>query len=205
MDNYAMALEAARKHFLTFDQESLPSLPQVRTTGTAFIFPFLGAVTHVCRQTGHVRFFSPEGKSWDADYSEALTVYDWLCDRKPEAKPAEEYCPVHSLPGVLVRGKGLSMQSRSLNALFDESPQALTAACEALGGKAISLGDVGYRLPLLPGLSLLLKFYHGDEDFPPSMTLLWDKNILNFLKYETLYYAAGCLMGRLREYAQMPK
>ena len=44
------------------------------------------------------------------------------------------------------------------------------------------LGDMAYRLPVFPGLDMMLKFYHADEDFPPSLDLLWDKNTLQFLQ-----------------------
>ena len=44
-----------------------------------------------------------------------------------------------------------------------------------------------------------LKFYHSDEDFPPSVTLLWDENMLQFVYYETVFYIAGVLLRRLQE------
>ena len=44
-----------------------------------------------------------------------------------------------------------------------------------------------------------LRFWHADEDFPPSLDLLWDRNTLQFLRYETTWFAAGVLRRRLRE------
>jgi len=54
-------------------------------------------------------------------------------------------------------------------------------------------------VPIFPDLSMQLKFYFADEEFPPSLTFLWDKNILDFVRYETVYYIAGVLRDRLME------
>ena len=196
-DNYALALEQARLYFLKQNQLKLLSRPGVRVDGSSFCLTFLGADARVDRGTGVVSCRLLDG-SWEpAGFAQALSIYDWLCDQKEAAKAAGEYCPVHSLPGVYVRGSGLAMTGGKLTPLFDREPQKLRSACEAMGGEAVELGDVGYKLPVFPGLYVLLKFYHSDDDFPAVLTLLWDRNILDFIRYETVYYVAGCLMHRL--------
>ena len=55
----------------------------------------------------------------------------------------------------------------------------------------------GIGLPVFPGVSMCLKFYFADEEFPPQLTFLWDKNMLQFVRYETVYYIAGCIRERL--------
>ncbi len=132
-----------------------------------------------------------------ADFCESLTIFDWLCDRKEGAQAAREFCPVSSLPGVLVSGNGLVMNLAELAARIDRDPDAFCAACEAMGGKPTGAGDLGFEIMAFPDLPMQIKFYHSDEEFPASMTLLWDKNTLEFIRYETVYYLAGCLRKRL--------
>jgi hypothetical protein len=60
------------------------------------------------------------------------------------------------------------------------------------------MGDIGYQFPVFAELSVILKFYHADEDFPASVTLLWDENMLQFAFYETVFYIAGFLLGSIR-------
>ena len=132
-----------------------------------------------------------------ASFEEALSVYDWLCDRRDGAAAKGAYCPVGSLPGVFVGGKGLGMELPKLARRIHEAPDAFANAARAMGAEQLPLGDLGFRFEIFPGLSVCLKFYFGDEDFPPKLTLLWDENILQFVRYETVYYIAGCLSQRL--------
>lgn len=194
-DNYALSLEAARRHFLSYDPGTLARRPGVGQQGPWLTTRFLGAEARIHGQTGKI-FLSRDGfeSCWEADFSEALSVYDWLCDRKPDAAPSGEFCPVGSLPGVYVGGSGLSMTGGTLPQRIDRDPQGFQTACTALGAVPVAMGDLGLRLYVFPDLPMLVKFYHGDEDFPPSLTLLWDKNTLRFVRYETVYYIAGCLL-----------
>ena len=42
-----------------------------------------------------------------------------------------------------------------------------------------------------------MKFYHSDEEFPASITLLWDENTLQYMYYETVFYVAGFLIHEI--------
>lgn len=198
MDNYALSQENARKTFLQYDQSLISSHPGVSVTEDTFSFPFLGFTAFVNRETGAVTIEDQQHISREADFSQAFTVYDWLCSPAEHAHPAHEYCPVHALPGVVVRGKGLSMTGGSLPALIDRKPQVFSQACKAMGGASMDLGDICWKIPLFPQIFVLVKFYYSDDEFPASMTILWDKNILKFIKYETVYYAADCLLEEIR-------
>ena len=59
------------------------------------------------------------------------------------------------------------------------------------------MGDIGYRFGVFADLDAILKFYHSDEDFPASVTLLWEENMLQFVYYETVFYIAGALLRQL--------
>ena len=49
------------------------------------------------------------------------------------------------------------------------------------------------------GLPIVIQLWLGDEEFPPSLRFLWDENALMYLRYETMYYAKGLLLQRLKE------
>lgn len=200
MNNYALAQENARLHFLRYDHRLLSRRAGVRDEGGYLIFPFLGALTRVEKATGYITFSTDRIQTcWEADFSEALSVYDWLCDQKPGAKSSGQFCPVSSLSGVYVSGSGLSMTADALSAQIDREPERFCRTCLNLGGVPHPLGDIGYILEIFPGLPMALKFYHSDEDFPAALTLLWDTHILDFVRYETVYYIAGVLFRRIRQ------
>ena len=62
----------------------------------------------------------------------------------------------------------------------DAVDEELKAACRALGGIPVNMGDIGFSLPVFDKMQVILKFYHSDEEFPASITLLWDENTLSF-------------------------
>ncbi len=190
-NNYDIMLEAARQRFTGYDMTTLIA-PGVADEGDFLATRFLGQRVLIRKSDGQILL---DGEN--AGFSQGLSLYDWLCDRKPGATAAEEFCTVTSLPGVLVSGSGLNMVPQKLANAIHRNPEAFSRACSQMGGIAVDMGDLGYRIEIFPGLPMCLKFYFGDEEFPPSLTLLWDKNILQFVRYETVYYIAGCLQARL--------
>ena len=192
MNNYDRMLDAARRRFLEYDLAVLARRPGVTDGGAYLATCFFGQQTRICKADGTMTL---DGKP--ANFEEGLAVYDWFCDRKPGAAASEDFCPVSSLPGVYVGGSGLSISPESLANAIDGAPAAFERACAAMGAGRVDLGDLGFQLCIFPDLPMCLKFYFGDEEFPPSLTLLWDRNTLQFVRYETIYYIAGCLAERL--------
>lgn len=194
MNNYEIMLNAARLHFLEYDPLALTGKPGVTDGGEYISTCFLGQQVQINKSDGSIFL---DGRP--ADFSQGLSLYDWLCDGSPDAAAAGEYCTVGSLPGVLVSGNGLVMSADALAEKIHAFPARFHAACARLDAQPIAMGDIGCCIPIFPGVSVCLKFYFGDEEFPPQLTFLWDKNILQFVRYETVYYIAGCLEKRLRD------
>lgn len=194
MDNYTKMLEDAKRRFLTYNREVLLQNPGVRPWHKGVQTTFLGRPVFCDCQTGAI--ITEEGK--ECDFSQVLSVLDYICDRKSCAKASEKYCPIGSLPGVFVGGSGLSMGFEDLAKTIENDPEAFQKACESLGGEETGAGDMGYKVHIFPDLCMELKFYFADEEFAPQLTFLWDSNILQFVRYETVYYIAGCLCRELR-------
>ena len=192
-DNYAIQAEEARLRFLTYDQSAMP----VSMDGDFLFLRFCGSDYRICRSSGHL--FRRVGEDWHpADsHGEVLTVYDYLCDAKPGRAPAREAVSMAFLGGHV--HTNLASAPGALELAIDRAPDAFRRACEALGGTASPGGDICYDLDLFPDLPVQLRFWHADEDFPPSLDLLWDRNTLQFLRYETTWFAAGVLRRQLRE------
>ena len=50
------------------------------------------------------------------------------------------------------------------------------AAMEKLGAKKLPHGDAGYELELLPGYSMQMIVWEGDDEFPPNSQILYSDN-----------------------------
>lgn len=194
MDNYQRMLENAAVRFLTYDPDVFRGKTGVSFTENFIIADFLGEKAEISLKTGEITVSGHR-----ADFHRCMCLYDWLCDGKGDACAAGEFAPVSSLSGVLVRGNGLSMETGRLAAAIDARADIFCRACRGLGGRSVPLGDIGFEIPLFADLTVIVKFYHGDAEFSPGCILLWDRNILQFIRYETVYYLAGCLLRRLEE------
>ena len=193
MDNYLLSRDRAQQYFLNFDQEMLVKIWKLRHDGSTLFVPFFGREYAVCRKTGRV--FREDGS--EAGFEETLSIFDLLCHEGSSKTLSGRWAPVNSLDGMgATAGVGTAFHT-GISAVFDKDPAAFRAACEALGGIPVRMGDIGYQFPVFGPLSVILKFYHSDEDFPASCTLLWDANTLQFLFYETTFYIAGFLLHTL--------
>lgn len=188
-DNYEISLQAAQKRFCSYDIEKMPRRKEILDTGAYLETGFFGKKVLICKQTGSITL---DGQP--ADYCETLSVLDWLCDSQAAAAASGQFCTVSSLPGVLVSGSGLVMKAPLLAQRMDHDPSFLLRAARVMGGKTVPAGDMGIEMEIFPGLPMQLKFYHSDEEFPADITFLWDRNILQFVRYETVYYIVASLM-----------
>lgn len=193
ISNYEISLQNAMKRFCSYDMTVLSQKSGITDRGAYLETRFFGMETRICKENGAVTL---DGEK--ADFCEALSVFDWLCDGKADAKASGEFCVVSSLPGVLVRGSGLMMKSPELSESIQHNPDGFREICLKMGGKILAMGDIGAEIHIFPNLPMRLKFYFGDEEFKPDITFLWDKNILQFVRYETIYYIAATLMKRLK-------
>ena len=82
---------------------------------------------------------------------------------------------------------------------FDGNTENLALVCEKLGGRKEQIGDVSYELSVLPFLPMKLQFWESDDEFDASLTIQWDENILQFMRYETTFYATGAVLQRISD------
>lgn len=196
-DNYEIAKENARRYFLTFDQSEVEARPFISSDGGYFYMAFAGQNCRVSRQTGTVELQQPDGAWTGAGFNAALTVYDLLCYSKPDARAAGEFVTIGQLNNVFTSSANSDFY-RSHARWFNDHQNALNAACREMGGvPANTKGDIAWLLPMTDFLPVILQFWEADEEFPPSLTLLVDSRILDFMHFETIWYAAGYIMDRL--------
>ena len=190
-DNYALQAESARIRFLTYDQCAMP----VEKDADFLHLPFCGVPYRISRADGHI--FRFENSRWvPADsHGEVLTIFDYLCDAKPHHRAAGEFVSLASLGNHV--HTSLNIHSGDLEKAIDAAPATFCRSCEILGGIPAEGGDLCFDLKLFPDLPVRLRFWHADDEFPPVLDLLWDRSATDFLRYETLWYAAGVLRSHV--------
>ena len=82
-------------------------------------------------------------------------------------------------------------------ATFGSQPERFRRCAEALGAKAVSAGDVGMCFQVLPRIAIQLVLWHGDDEFPPEASILFDAGIRHNLAAEDIAVLSGMLVYRL--------
>lgn len=80
---------------------------------------------------------------------------------------------------------------------FGASPSLLLEAARLLGGKEAGQGDVAATITVLPRVPVTLVIWGGDEEFPPSGTILFDATANEYLPTEDLVYITAACVYRL--------
>jgi len=126
-------------------------------------------------------------------------------------EPAGEFQLLHQFSSGIFTGDGkdLNWMARSLAKIFGGERETGLAACRRamaiLGAEettASASADASFFYRLLPKLPARIDYYAADDEFPCEVKFLFDQRALDFLPFETLAVAAGCLVGEIAHIAR---
>ncbi len=201
ISNYEKMKNEMAGAFLQYDQEKMIRKFGLDYDDDFLYIQFFSRQYRIDRRSGQVSWSADAFRTEEpANYNEAMTIYDVLCYSKDDCHLAHEWANVENLGsvqgGTLEKGGGFY---KSAGGYFTGKTAALSHACERLGGEKREKGDTAYELQMFSFLPMVLRFWDADEDFPSSLQLLVDKNILDYMHFETAMFALGHLLQRLRE------
>ena len=197
-DNYKTQMRQAQKRFLSYDQQHLIRKFSLEADDRYLYANMLCQLYRIDRTNGE--FEKKVDDTWvDANtHAEVLTLLDLLCDSRDDRFLTGQWRSLAAF-GMQFH-QNLTENGTDPDALrYDREPERLHRACKALGGETFPGADIGYAVELFDGLRIGIKFWHSDEDFPAQLRFFWDENALQYIRYETMYYALGLLRQRLRE------
>lgn len=204
-NNYEIMRDQMRPCFLAYDQEEMIRKFSLENDPKYLYISFCGRRYRIGRSTGIVEWSEDDFQTCTmGDYEESMTIYDVLCYSKKGCCLSGEFAPSSSLKGViLTRMRAGGVADHRITRYFDGNIELLERACVALGGVPEGKGDLAYRIPIFDFLPMRFSFWRSDEEFPAEVQMLWDTNILSFMHFETIWYAAGHMLRRIEEYMQM--
>lgn len=200
-NNYDLQVDIGRKIFLEYDQERLIRKFSLQADEDWIYLTYLNTPCRISREDGRIDELIDRNWTECRDFSTVMTLYDLLCYHKGDAAPVlfHQWCTVGTFVVTGVTETGTF--TRKAAALFDGRLEELKAACVKLGGtmeKRLAGADITCRIPVTSFFPVLLQFWEGDEEFPPKVQLMWDRNTDSFLHFETTFYLQGDLLERLK-------
>lgn len=198
INNYTIQAEQAKRRFLTYDQAAIIRKFRLKAD-SAYLYPvMLGRAYRVSRATGDVEK-RIAGQWVDGNsFEEVMTLLDMLCDARADRHLSGRWKNMQSF-GLLFHRTLLEDQRDPTAERFDREPEVLRLALKALNSLPFPGADIGGAVELFDGLRIAVQFWHADEEFAPRLRYLWDENALQYIRYETMYYAVSLLKDRLTE------
>ena len=191
-NNYEREAERARERFLTFDRDRLIAFHRLRHDESYMYLSYLNRETRIGRGNGIIESRDDRGDFRPVGFNGVLTIYDYLCYSSSEAvKPVMSgtWASVGELGGIIGSYHDTSLRDAEEMHRLAGKTSELRRACEKLGGTPSGLkGDVSYILPVFEDLTVLFRYWDGDDEFPPDARILPDRNTLQLMHYETVWY-----------------
>lgn len=199
--NYDLQVDIGRRIFLEYDQDILIRKFALDADENWIYLTYMNTPCRISRTNGQIDELTESTWTECRNYSTVMTIYDLLCYHKGDTAPAlyHQWCTVGTfvVTGVTDTGRFTNKAA----ALFDGHLEELKAACMKLGGtmeKRMASADVTCKIPVTPFFPVLLQFWESDDEFPPKLQMMWDRNVNSFLHFETTFFLQGDLFERLK-------
>ena len=201
MDNYDRQVDIAKGIFLEYDQALMIRKYRLDADEQYIYLTYLNTPCRICRQSGGIEEQISNRWRECRNFSTVMTIYDLLCYHKGETAPVlfGQWCTAGTF--VVTGVTQTDTFTKKYAKLFDGRLEQLKKATQKLGGvlqPPMAGADLTCKFPVTPFFSVLLQFWAADEEFPPKLLILWDRNADSFLHFETTFYLQGDLLNRLQ-------
>lgn len=92
-------------------------------------------------------------------------------------------------------------QQRAVNPFlktFGHRPEAFQEAAAALGASSGSAGGVSMIIPVMPRVPLCFTLWPGDDELPPSASILFDAQAASYLHTEDYAHLPAIVTGEMK-------
>lgn len=197
-NNYLIQAQQAKDLFVTYDQDKLISKLKLRHDET-YLYPVMfSEVYRIHRKTGDIHRETESGWVDANSFGEVMVLLDLVCDSQEDRFVTGRWKNMTDF-GLMFHKNLMEGKADPFAELFQSDPEGFRRACETLKGIPFPQGDIAYTLEVFDGLCLTLQLWFGDEDFPAGLRFLWDENALMYIKYETMHFAKGMLLEKLKQ------
>lgn len=148
-----------------------------------------------------------------ADFNVAMSVYDLLCYSSERPVLSGSYVPLNSLSKAQTSWVSENhIFGKKQAAIFSGNEAGLENALKRIHALQLNAdssnsfktagADLAAYIPVFGPIMCLFKYWQADEEFPASLTVYWDENILSLMHFETVWYASVAVINRLKELAE---
>jgi hypothetical protein len=157
-------------------------------------------IIHFFSDAYHIRFpliefYSPSKKMVSLVTRILLLHYLIRADGNPLTGKWVAYKDIPG--GLLYAGVFARRVTEPLQGRFGKSAESFMEAGIRSGGKPVDVGDASFILVAFPYVPLQYVLWEGDEEFSPSVQLLFDASVDHYLTLEDIVVLGQVTAGRL--------
>lgn len=187
-----------RSDLLSMEPEQLAALTEteLKSTGQERVFSFdywakpveLSCQDYIARDQESQGILPP--------VHQAMILYYFYSSRG-SAQPGKWISFSELADGQFYNAAFQGYTSKPLLQRFGDDYTAFHEANQNLCGEKTSFGDGAYRYQILPKVAILLVYWQGDEEFPPSYKILFEDIVDYHLPTDACAILASMLTGKL--------
>jgi hypothetical protein len=166
---------------------------QEKGEGGEITIHFFSEPYHI--QFPQIEFYSPSKKVVSLVTRILLLHYLIRADGNPLTGKWVAYKDIPG--GLLYAGVFARRVTEPLERKFGKSAKSFKKTGIASGGEPAEIGDASFILHALPCVPLQYVLWEGDEEFPPSIQLLFDASVDHYLSLEDMVVLGQVTTGRL--------
>jgi len=195
--NYQQAFDLACAELKAKDLEEKASkaggIYERDPEGGTILIPFFSETYRI--RFPQVEFYSLRGKTVSLVTRCILLHYLLHADGSPLTGRWVSYKEIPG--GLLYAGVFSRRVTDPLVKKFGRSAKSFVEAGIRFGGETTAAGDASFTLRVLPRVLLQYVLWEGDEEFPPSVQLLFDSAVDHALPLEDIVVLGQITTGRL--------
>jgi hypothetical protein len=161
--------------------------------GEKIVLPFLLEPYSI--EFPQIEFYSPHKKTISLVIRILLLHYLIHADGNPLMGKWVAYQEIPG--GLLYAGVFARRVTEPLQRKFGRSAKVFQEVGMKSGGDPVRIGDASFILQAFPHVPLQYVLWEGDEEFPPSVQLLFDASVDHYLSLEDIVVLGQVTTGRL--------
>lgn len=127
-------------------------------------------------------------------------IYSYLYYREKSAMVTGNLVPFSHLKcSLLIQNNFMDYNVEKNIRFIEKNREYISQSAEVLRGTVDDKGDFSITIPIFEDVVYTYVFWLGDDEFPTSANVLYDKNITEFLHAESVAILTGIGLARIRK------
>ena len=201
ISNYEKVYEYFRERLLKVDHYKIAEKLLLDIDEENIYIPYFHKKYAWIRTTGQI---IPCEEEAPLEMSDRLLMMHHLYYYQDTAMPSTDKVPFREIrQAACFEGAYQKLALRPIVETFSGHPEKFKERAKVLGGRLEKYGDVSVTFQAFPTIEITVIFWDGDEEFPASANMLFDRNITQWIHPESVpglaETASHWLTGQPRE------